>query len=178
MPQLVLDAGMGSEPNHKKNWFNLKGKVIGIDIRKHHKPDVVCDTQNLPFQNEVFDKINASEILEHLPNALKGLREWNRTLKLNNRLYVTVPNGAWMPVFVNTMRNKKVWTSHPEHYNMWNYGELHKLLRIAGFKILQTSFFTRYLMKGRLPMIAYLLRHALPSVMHMNIMVVAEKAER
>lgn len=173
---LVLDIGIGNKQEHIENWFSLKGEIVGIDLRKNHKPSVVCDAQNLPFQNAVFAKASASEILEHLPNPTKALKEWNRVLKCEANLYLTVPNGLWFPIIVNSMR-QKLNSLEPEHYNTFIYAELQKLLRLSGFLPLQTRFFTRYIQKGLLPKLAYALRAVFPSLMEMNVMMIAEKMD-
>src|SRR5258708_2618194 len=49
----------------------------------------------LPFKDKVFDKIVMSEVAEHLPNDLKGLKEVFRILKPNGVLCITVPNANY-----------------------------------------------------------------------------------
>jgi len=80
-----LDIGCGfSKGEHKK-----KGE-IGIDLNRGIC-DVVADAQNLPFRNEVFDKIVLYSVLEHLDNPLKCLRECVRVAKQNARFEIEIP---------------------------------------------------------------------------------------
>jgi ubiquinone/menaquinone biosynthesis C-methylase UbiE len=170
-------VGIGSELGHQRNWFNIKGEVIGIDIRRNFKPDVLCDAQNLPFKDEVFDVVTASEVLEHLPNALKALQEWWRVLKTHGKLYLTTPNDAWIPVIVHIARRKKM-SLHPEHFQSFNYRKLEWLVQYVGFDVLQIDFFTRYLQKGIMPRLAYTFRKLIPSISEANIKLIAVKTHK
>jgi ubiquinone/menaquinone biosynthesis C-methylase UbiE len=175
MASLNLDVGIGTDLYHLKNWFGLKGEVIGIDIRKDHKPDILCDAHHLPFKNSTFDNVTASEVLEHMIAPVKALNEWRRVLKPGRKLFVTVPNGAWFTTIVQVARRKKNPSLHPEHYSYWNYMELEKILKISGFTVISTQFFTRGLSMGLLPKISFVCRRLVPSLFEANIMVIAKK---
>ncbi len=58
--------------------------------------DHVADANDLSiFEDETFDEIYASHILEHLDHngeIIETLKEWNRVLKTEGRLYVSVPD--------------------------------------------------------------------------------------
>lgn len=77
-----------------KTKFNLKGKKIEIfpgDLMK-----------KLPFKSNYFDKAVMSEVAEHLPDDIKGLKEVYRILKPGGVLCLTVPNAnypfLWDPI--------------------------------------------------------------------------------
>lgn len=46
---------------------------------------------NLPFPNNSFDAVVCMEVLEHLVDPRKAVSEFNRVLKDNGKVYVTVP---------------------------------------------------------------------------------------
>jgi 2-polyprenyl-3-methyl-5-hydroxy-6-metoxy-1,4-benzoquinol methylase len=50
------------------------------------------DITNLPFTANSFDKIICSEVLEHVPDDIKGIRELVRVLKDNGTIAVSVPS--------------------------------------------------------------------------------------
>ena len=47
---------------------------------------------SLPFKNASFDKVICSEVLEHVPDDIQGIRELVRVLKDNGTLAVSVPS--------------------------------------------------------------------------------------
>jgi SAM-dependent methyltransferase len=53
---------------------------------------VIGDAQRLPFPNEVFDQVIASEVLEHVPDDSVAMSELTRVLKPGGVLAVTVPS--------------------------------------------------------------------------------------
>lgn len=52
---------------------------------------VLADAQNIPFKDKTFDKIVMIEILEHIPNTHKTLKEISRILKDNGSLCISIP---------------------------------------------------------------------------------------
>lgn len=53
--------------------------------------DLVCDIADVPEPDASFDVILCSEVLEHLPDAVRVLDEFARLLKPGGRLIVTAP---------------------------------------------------------------------------------------
>ena len=49
------------------------------------------DITSLPFKDASFDKIICSEVLEHIPDDIQGIRELVRVLKDDGTLAVSVP---------------------------------------------------------------------------------------
>jgi len=77
--------------------------VIGTDIshvrikranvkRSINENFLICDAEHLPFQDEAFDFILCSEVLEHLPQPDNSLHEINRTLTQDGQLILTSPS--------------------------------------------------------------------------------------
>jgi len=58
--------------------------------------DHVCNATNLSiFQNDTFDEIYASHIVEHLDyrdQLVATLKEWRRVLKPGGKIYISVPD--------------------------------------------------------------------------------------
>lgn len=65
----------------------LDGKGVGTTTRG--------DALRLPFPDNSFDRIIASEVLEHIPDDHGAAAELFRVLKPGGRIAVTVP--AWLP---------------------------------------------------------------------------------
>jgi len=53
---------------------------------------IVGDATNLPFPNKVFDKVLASEVIEHIPDYTKAILEMIRVVKRRGSIVITTPN--------------------------------------------------------------------------------------
>ena len=51
-----------------------------------------ADCEQLPFRDEVFDKIFSFDILHHLPSYEKGVDELHRVLKVEGKMLIYEPN--------------------------------------------------------------------------------------
>ena len=74
----VLDVGAGSGA-----LINLIPNAIGLDLAPKHPKIIEGDISNMPFRDDSFDTIFATEILEHLDDETlnKGLDEIFRVLR-------------------------------------------------------------------------------------------------
>ena len=61
----------------------------------HYAPlDYECDATAIPVEDETFDAILCTEVLEHVPEPIKVLKELGRVLKINGRLFLSAPLGS------------------------------------------------------------------------------------
>ncbi len=82
-------------------------KVYGIDIAKRFVENArkearklriknvefkQADARKLPFEDEIFDFVICTEVLEHVPNFKKAIYEIKRVLRPNGDFVITVPN--------------------------------------------------------------------------------------
>ena len=67
----------------------LQKVVTPLPLDKNY--DVLWDKKKLPFENDVFDIVLMTEVLEHVENVDITLREINRVLKIGGLILVTVP---------------------------------------------------------------------------------------
>jgi len=88
----ALDIGSGYRP------IELEGyDVVTVDIDPEKQPDYVCDARILPFDNEQFDLVHSSHVLEHFPRRQVSdvLDEWIRVLKKGGKLILQLPDLLW-----------------------------------------------------------------------------------
>jgi len=65
-----------------------------VNMDKYGEPDIVADMRDLPYRNEVIDRINAQHVLEHIPYVqfISTLIEWHRVLKFGGILEIGIPD--------------------------------------------------------------------------------------
>lgn len=103
---MKLNVGCGSD-----TWGDIR-----LDVSKHHwmtmgksSVNLIADAQCLPFKDKCFDELRAHQVLEHIRNWKKALRECCRVAK---KISITVPVDSYMPRsyirwFLNTLTNPK-----------------------------------------------------------------------
>jgi SAM-dependent methyltransferase len=95
----VLDIGCGQSP-YKFLLNETETKYFGIDIIEagefgYHNPDITpFDGKNIPFENETFDAVICTEVLEHVQDYQYLIDEIHRTTKKNGDIIVTIPWSA------------------------------------------------------------------------------------
>lgn len=141
-PTIDIGCGVGS---------NLKVLIseglyaIGLDqstyalmlVRKKGKfPLVAGDLTKLPIKTKSVGLIIAMDVVEHLENDLKGIRELYRILKDNGTLVLTVP------AFKSLWGIQDVVTGHRRRYSL---KEISNTLKQSGFNIVRSSYFNFFL---------------------------------
>ncbi|WP_175596112.1 class I SAM-dependent methyltransferase [Thermomonospora catenispora] len=91
------------------------------------------DARDLPFPDDSFDKIIASEVLEHIPDDMSAMRELLRVLKPGGRLAVTVP--SWLPERVCWALSEEYHTAPGGHVRIYTRAELEAKLKSLGFRV-------------------------------------------
>lgn len=99
----ILDAGCGTGGNLAR--YSRLGEAIGVDP----SPDAVrlcrgrglgsvreAGIEELPFAEASFDLIAATDVLEHVADEGRALRELRRTAAPGGVLLLTVPAYMWM----------------------------------------------------------------------------------
>jgi SAM-dependent methyltransferase len=118
----ILDVGCGSRPYD--SYFTHMKKINCDFDSKRGQVDVECPATELPFADASFNSILCTEVLEHVPEPQKALREFYRVLQPGGRALVSVP--MW-------------WPAHELPYDFYRYPEhgLRYLAESAGFRVLR-----------------------------------------
>ncbi len=118
----VLDVGCGRRP-YEKTFFAGSSKYIGTDyLSDRSRPDVISSALEIPFLDDSFDSVISTEVLEHVPDPLRAMREMSRVLKPGGHLILSTP---------------MYWPRHEVPYDFFRYpydGILH-LVKESGLKL-------------------------------------------
>lgn len=173
----ALNVGCGGAL-HKlasKPYFDKGYDMIGVDINEEYlkeftqifKTDgILANGLALPFNNNNFDLINFTEILEHFHHPLLGLREAHRVLKADGIIILNTNNRCGITfrcsnplVFAekiislhydNILPPRKIlgkWMNLNFYHTEFSKNEITKFMKVSGFDIL--SFETIFNMQSR-----------------------------
>lgn len=120
----LIDVGCGLQP-----YRNLLGprvsEYVGVDRPGPLcHPDVEGDALALPFDDETFDSLMSTQVLEHVVDARRGLVSMARVLKRGARVVITAP---------------ATWPAHEVPYDFARFTRwgLETMLAEAGFEDVQ-----------------------------------------
>lgn len=120
-----LDVGCGLRPY--ESYFPL-GVYVGVDVESSGRddtlkaPDYFYDGKVLPFQNNSFDGVICTQVLEHVPDPRGVLSEIYRVTNVGGELILSLPF---------------VWQEHEEPYDYFRFTSfgITELLKQAGFEV-------------------------------------------
>jgi SAM-dependent methyltransferase len=124
--------------------------LLEARLKNEQIPFYICNVEDgLPFEDNFFDVIILSEVLEHLINPLKALSEIRRVLKNGGLLILTTPNFASLYNRIKLLAGKNPqaptrlapdgWLKSDVgwgHIHEYTLDELENLLILFDFKIL------------------------------------------
>ena len=115
----VLDVGCGEKPY--RILFDDSKEYVGID-KKPCGADVIATAEWLPFRNDCFDCVICTQVLEHVEDPHRALREMHRVLIKGANLLIST-HGFWLE------QHEK------EDYWRWTLKGLLRLQESAGFEV-------------------------------------------
>jgi SAM-dependent methyltransferase len=119
-----LDLGCGNKPYEA--WYQPRStSQTGCDIMQSDKQrvDVICPADDLAFEDNRFNTILSTQVLEHVYHQKEVVQEAYRTLKKDGHIILTVPF---------------CWELHEQPYDFFRvskYG-LQKMFEDAGFTVI------------------------------------------
>lgn len=152
---VLLDFGCGEKPY--ESLFEVE-KYIGLDYEhtghdhKNESIEVFYDGKTIPFDDQYFDSVLCTEVLEHVFDIDHTLEEINRVLKKGGKLLVTCPF---------------VWNEHevPYDYARYTVYALKYLFEKHGFRVLnfeRKGNFVKTLMQMKVLYFYYHIRPRMP----------------
>jgi|SRR3989344_1589194 len=118
---VVLDAGSG-EIRRYKDFFKFD-KYLTLDIRPNGGADIIGSVENIPLENGSIDSIISTQVLEHVKNPAKAVREFYRILKSGGYCLITAPQ-------LNELHEEP-----HDYFRFTKYG-LEEIFENSGFKII------------------------------------------
>ncbi|HSS22883.1 MAG TPA: class I SAM-dependent methyltransferase [Mycobacterium sp.] len=94
---------------------------------------VLGDALSLPYADETFDCVIASEILEHIPQDDAAIAELIRVLRVGGTLVVTVPR--WLPERVCWLLSDEYHRNEGGHVRIYRASELRDKINSGGMEL-------------------------------------------
>ena len=142
----ILDVGCGTgETLSYLRTIYPKSEIYGVDTSQKavnfskgrgHKMVFRANAIKLPFKDNFFDAILFLDVLEHVKNDQRAIREAGRVLRKNRRIIITSPGLSF------------IWSPHDEmqgHQRRYTRREIRRLTVEAGMKVNFISYFNFFL---------------------------------
>lgn len=153
----ILDFGCGKGViTSEIATINPDVKLYGVDVSddalratKKKLPQItvkkITDGGKIPFQDNFFDFVIASDVLEHVYDTENAFIELSRVLKKNGRILISVPyNGLLKRVLISAFFFEKVFTPYSPHIRHYTKNSLSKALTSVDLKIIDAGYFGRF----------------------------------
>ena len=145
---LVLDAGCGTSP-YRSLFSHVRYECADFcksNLPYYEQITYVCDLTSIPVQNNRYDLVLCTQVLEHVPEPKAVLKEFHRILKPNAKLALSAP-----------LFNEEHGTPY-DYYRYTQFGLRH-LLSETGFDIEKIEW-----LEGYYGVLSYQLRIAAKSL--------------
>ena len=132
VPGLVLDAGAGDcryEQSFSKHRYE-SADFCQVD-KAYSDVTYVCDLRAIPVEDDRYDLVFCSQVLEHLPEPSEVLAELFRVLKPGGKLWLSAP--LFFP-------------EHEQPYDFYRYTQFgfSHLLKKSGFEVEELGWLEGY----------------------------------
>jgi SAM-dependent methyltransferase len=155
---VILDIGAGAGHVKQMNFRGYVRRVVGIDPdpRIHKNPfldeahEGVAD--HLPFPDNTFDVVISDNVLEHLDDPQRVLREVARVLKPNGKFVAKTPNAFhYMTVIarftptafhrvINRLRGRPDSHTFPTRYRLNTSAAIQRTTNRSGLEIVSIDY--------------------------------------
>lgn len=137
-PLCLLDMGCGTGAMLDR--LRPLGHVVGLDLEplalefcrtRGHRDLVLASATALPFADNSFDFIVATDVLEHIPDDTAAAREIRRVLAPGGHALITVP------------AYQSLWSGHDValmHQRRYRAPEMRRLLSDAGLDVTRLTY--------------------------------------
>jgi SAM-dependent methyltransferase len=113
----VLDVGCGVKPYYP--FFAAAASYVGVDVKENVEADLVGHVEALPVEDASFDVVLCTQVLEHVDDPARAVRELAR---------VTAPGGRVLASTHGVM----LYHPNPQDLWRWTHTGLQRLFESAG----------------------------------------------
>ncbi|MHA3771963.1 class I SAM-dependent methyltransferase [Verrucomicrobiota bacterium sgz303538] len=153
----VLDIGCGDATTYHRQLLDIVGELHGLDVSSRAVAQAQAigvkaavlkfDSERFPYDDNSFDGATCIEVLEHLFDPLFTAREILRVLKPGGTLVTSVPNFGYFGDRLEALFRARLRTSYFDvnnpyagaHIRFFSLREFKRLLRAAGFEIVEVT---------------------------------------
>lgn len=130
-----VDRYESMDTEYKKEEFSYCGERLKVDI--------VAEGDDLPFDDNSFDFVISSHVLEHFYNPINALKEWARIAK--EYIFIVVPHKERTfdrdrPLTLSeellARREKNQGTNEDTHHNVWDTNSFLDFLDKLGYNVI------------------------------------------
>lgn len=111
--------------------IDVSEKAIALGRKRDLKQISVMDGTQLSFPDAAFDLVIASDVLEHIADEAKAMKEWARVLKPGGKMIVFVP------AFQHLWSNHDIANHHCRRYTKT---QLKAIVLSAGLQVRRASY--------------------------------------
>jgi predicted SAM-dependent methyltransferase len=133
-----IDVGCADRP--------INDEVDTLDIEAEYLPTYIGNILDMPIEDNTYDFLIASHVLEHVDNTIDALKEFKRIVKIGGKVGIMVPHGEYVD-YVD------LGDSSMTHRVLFTEKTLGKYLLHVGFKIIKVIKLERPLASGKVPAI-------------------------
>ncbi len=102
---------------------------------------MLADAHHLPFRNSTFQKTFFIDVIEHVENPTKTLKEIKRVTINNGKIIIGTPNALSAPKIIRSFF-KNTYSPSIGHIQTYEKPELKQLFEHSGFKDFKITFST------------------------------------
>lgn len=148
--QRILEIGCATGYVQNK----LDSGIIGIDLtrsllKKNNNKAICADALSIPFKDDSFDLVYSVNVLEHVTDADKMIKECKRVAKKNSKIILITPNGG-MEFVLDVAEKLRLKLPEGPH-KFLSFKELQNLIKKNNLKIFSSERFV--FVPFRLPLI-------------------------
>ena len=142
----VLDIGCGDGVLLDKFFMSHQATLepmfgIGIDIsckrlnraKGNGVQVLAADAIDLPFPPEQFDLVVCTEVLEHIPDVGKAVRELARVTTRGGSILISIPVTSWLRTILAMLGRRISYLDKDEHLREYSHIKLNGFERLAEF---------------------------------------------